>query len=201
MKKLSVLAVLMLSIVGLSFGALNVMVTPLGVELAWDPPAVITSLAGYNLYRSDVAGGPYTKLGTAQPMVPYTTQVYTDSTVVCGHTYYYDAKGVGYCDAGFVESGYSNEVQAVVTWIPPPPIMRAPVVQGSNVYLQWQSPPAEMFRVFRAGSPSGLFSEIAQTAALGYVDKVQPRQPAAYKVAAVGCGGQAESNIVLKPSR
>ncbi len=200
MKKLFVFSVLVMSF-SLAFGELYVVQTPLGVRLVWNPPATIGGgLAGYNLYRSDVSGGPYTKLGIIQPMVPFGTQEYTDSTVVCGKTYFWVAKSVGYCDTGFVESGYSNEATILVTWIPEAPVMGTPVVQGSNVYLRWDSPPA-LFAVMRANSASAPFSTIGQTTAFSWVDKLQPRQPAAYKVTAIGCGGQADSNVVLKPGR
>jgi hypothetical protein len=79
---------------------------PHSVDLSWtasQSPGVV----GYNIYRCSVAGGPYSKVNSA--LNADTT--YTDTTVTAGQTYFYVAKAV---DANDVESGPSNEVQAVI---------------------------------------------------------------------------------------
>jgi Abnormal spindle-like microcephaly-assoc'd, ASPM-SPD-2-Hydin/HYDIN/CFA65/VesB-like, Ig-like domain len=75
------------------------------VSLAWT--AVSSPVAGYNVYRSTVSGGPYTKLnsstvGSAQ---------YTDSTVQGGQTYFYAVTSVASASA---ESAKSSQVSAAV---------------------------------------------------------------------------------------
>ena len=62
-----------------------------------------TDLAGYNVYRSEVSGGPYTKAATV------TVSGYTDTGLTNGTTYYY---AVTAFDDSDNESGYSAEVSA-----------------------------------------------------------------------------------------
>ena len=75
------------------------------VDLSWQQDQ--DQVAGYNIYRSDVSGGPYTKLNSA--LDPNTN--YVDSTVLAAHTYYYVTTAVNSLGQ---ESGYSNESQANV---------------------------------------------------------------------------------------
>jgi fibronectin type 3 domain-containing protein len=74
------------------------------VNLTWSASA---SAVGYNIYRSTVAGGPYTMINGSLDG----TTAYTDNTVVSGETYYYVATAV---DASSNESAYSNQAQAVI---------------------------------------------------------------------------------------
>jgi len=75
------------------------------VSLAWSPST--SSVAGYNVYRSSVSGGPYTKL-TATPAAGTT---FADSAVQSGQTYYYVVTAVS---ATNIESAYSNETSAAI---------------------------------------------------------------------------------------
>jgi len=74
------------------------------VALSWSETSAV---AGYNVYRGITSGGPYTPINSA--LDPSTA--YTDSTVSAGQTYYYVTTAV---DGSGSESGYSNQVQAVV---------------------------------------------------------------------------------------
>ncbi len=79
---------------------------PHSVDLSWtasQSPGVV----GYNIYRGSVAGGPYSKVNSTLDA----NTTYTDNTVTAGQTYFYIAKAV---DGNDVESGPSNEVQAVI---------------------------------------------------------------------------------------
>lgn len=78
---------------------------PHTVALAWT--ASTSSVAGYNVYRSSVSGGPYIKLNSS--LVSATT--YVDSLVQSGSTYYYVATAV---DTSNVEGGYSNQAMATI---------------------------------------------------------------------------------------
>lgn len=69
------------------------------VSLNWQSPAGYS----FNVYRGQVAGGPYTKLTPAPILDP----MYDDASVVIGQTYYYVATAVGVSSQ---ESAYSNEV-------------------------------------------------------------------------------------------
>ena len=75
------------------------------VGLLWDPS--ISVVDGYNIYRSTVSGGPYTKINAT--LVPQTT--FADDTVQAGVTYFYVVVAV---DAGGVRSQDSNETQASI---------------------------------------------------------------------------------------
>jgi hypothetical protein len=75
------------------------------VTLNWT--ASTSTVAGYNVYRSTVSGGPYTKMNSSL----ITTIQDTDSTVLSGRTYFYVVTSV---DSSNVESTFSNEVSATV---------------------------------------------------------------------------------------
>ena len=72
------------------------------VELLWSGGGE-ADFAGYNLYRSEQAGGPYVAVNT----VPLSTSHFIDTEVVGGTTYYYVATAL---DAVANESAPSNEV-------------------------------------------------------------------------------------------
>jgi len=59
------------------------------------------------MYRGSQSGGPYTKINS----VLGTSTSYLDISVQGGHTYYYVTTAV---NGSGVESGHSNQVQAVV---------------------------------------------------------------------------------------
>jgi ASPM-SPD-2-Hydin domain-containing protein/HYDIN/CFA65/VesB family protein len=76
------------------------------VDLSWNA-STSTSITGYNVYRGNVSGGPYSKINSAlNPSMNY-----GDSTVQSGQSYYYVTTAV---DSTGVESSYSNQVQVVV---------------------------------------------------------------------------------------
>jgi hypothetical protein len=75
------------------------------VSLSWAPSS--SAVAGYNVYRSEVSGGPYSKLDPAA----VTATSYTDSTVLAGQTYYFVVTSVS---ATGLESADSTEVSATV---------------------------------------------------------------------------------------
>jgi len=82
----------------------------LGVEFDWAANTE-TDLAGYNMYRSEVDGGPYAKIGSS------TTTGYTDSTTEFDVTYFWVITAF---DVEGNESGYSNQVSNMTgTPIPP----------------------------------------------------------------------------------
>ena len=75
------------------------------VTLTWT--ASTSAVSGYNVYRSTVSGGPYTKLNSS--LIAATT--YTDSTVQASTTYFYVVTSV---DSSNVESANSTEVSVTV---------------------------------------------------------------------------------------
>ena len=87
------------------------------VDLGWTSNSV-----GYNVYRSDTDGGPYTQVNASPINVP----AYIDSGLVNGSTYYYVVTAV---DAGS-ESGYSNQASATPSGGTPPGSETLTVVDG-----------------------------------------------------------------------
>jgi HYDIN/CFA65/VesB-like, Ig-like domain/Abnormal spindle-like microcephaly-assoc'd, ASPM-SPD-2-Hydin len=76
------------------------------VNLTWNASSS-GSIAGYNIYRGTVSGGPYTQInGSLNP-----TTSNADATVQNGQTYYYVVTAV---DVTGAESAYSNQTTAVV---------------------------------------------------------------------------------------
>src|SRR5258708_20013854 len=75
------------------------------VALSWN--ASSSPVTGYNVYRGQVSGGPYTKVTSAP--VSVTSDV--DSTVRSGSTYYYTVTSI---DSSNMESGFSNETSAII---------------------------------------------------------------------------------------
>lgn len=87
-------------------GACVVGLGPHNVTLNWNASSSL-NVTGYNLYRSTVSGGPYSKLNST--LTAGTS--YIDYNVDGGLTYYYVATAV---DSNNVESAYSNQTKAVV---------------------------------------------------------------------------------------
>ena len=67
-----------------------------------------SGIAGYNVYRSSSAGGPYTKMNSALITTSFT---FSDTTSQAGQTYYYVATAVSTSNA---ESAYSTPISATV---------------------------------------------------------------------------------------
>ena len=80
-------------------------VTSKVVDLLWDPS--ISVVDGYNVYRSTVSGGPYTKMNATLVL----QSTFADDTVQAGETYFYVVVAV---DADGVQSRHSNEAQASI---------------------------------------------------------------------------------------
>lgn len=74
------------------------------VALSWTA-SVGSGVAGYNVLRGAVPGGPYAQTGKV------TGLAYLDAAVLSGATYYYVARAV---DASGTESANSTEVKAVI---------------------------------------------------------------------------------------
>jgi hypothetical protein len=75
------------------------------VVLSWNASA--SPVIGYNIYRGQVSGGPYTKVTSA----PVGVASGVDSTVQSGSTYYYTVTSI---DSSNMESGFSNETSAII---------------------------------------------------------------------------------------
>jgi fibronectin type 3 domain-containing protein len=76
------------------------------VSLSWTA-STSQNIVGYNIYRSNTSGGPYSKINSV--LDPNTA--YTDNSVVSGQTYYYVTTAV---DSSGKESAHSKEARAVI---------------------------------------------------------------------------------------
>jgi hypothetical protein len=81
-------------------------VAPSSVTLSW-AASVSLDVAGYNVYRASITGGPYMKLNSS----PVSSLQYLDTAVSSGQTYFYVATAV---DSAGSESTYSTEAAAAV---------------------------------------------------------------------------------------
>jgi hypothetical protein len=77
--------------------------TPPSVSLTWTPS--VSVVAGYNVYRSQTSGGPYTKLDSSI----VAADAYTDTAVQSAQTYFYVVTSV---TSSGVESADSTQVSA-----------------------------------------------------------------------------------------
>jgi hypothetical protein len=73
------------------------------VSISW-AGSTSSGLEGYNVYRSSVSGGPYTRVS---PTLPSNALTYIDQTTAAGQKYFYVITAVG---STGVESVASNEV-------------------------------------------------------------------------------------------
>jgi hypothetical protein len=80
-------------------------ITTYNVSLYWNSSA---GVSGYNVYRSASANGSYAKINSSLDG----TTAYTDSTVVAGQTYYYEATAVN--SSGQESARSTPPVQAIV---------------------------------------------------------------------------------------
>jgi hypothetical protein len=76
------------------------------VLLSWTASSS-PNIDGYNIYRSETSGGPYSMLNSSLNL----GTSYTDSSVADGSTYFYVTTAV---NSNSQESAYSNEAQAVI---------------------------------------------------------------------------------------
>jgi hypothetical protein len=77
------------------------------VDLSWNA-STSTDILGYNIYRGQVASGPYLKINTGGLVA---STLYSDTNVGSGITYYYVATVV---DSRGQESAHSNQAQAAI---------------------------------------------------------------------------------------
>lgn len=140
------------------FGPINLM-SDAGnaqVSLFWN---VADNAAGYSIYRSTSAGGPYTLLSTT----PQTS--YQDTDVVNGSLYAYVVTAY----ANGQESAESNEVQAIPNLPAPDNIIATPGNQ--QVHLSWDAVSgADDYMIYRSTTSGDSYTFLATITATDYVD-------------------------------
>jgi fibronectin type 3 domain-containing protein len=91
--------------VTITLSGTGVQSAPHSVALTWN--ASTSTVAGYNVYRSTVSGGGYSKLNSSL----LAALSYTDANVQSAQTYYYVTTAV---DSGGNESVSSDQAQAII---------------------------------------------------------------------------------------
>ncbi len=121
---------------------------------------------GYNIYRSEIAGGPYERINSTI----LTDLTYLDSNLVSGSAYYYVVTAV---DAYGNESVYSNEAWGIPSDItaPPAPDIYYPTISGVPVVLYdnksdiaGTTEPASTVELFKDGGSAGISAALAEDA-------------------------------------
>jgi hypothetical protein len=87
-------------------GSGTTVTTPHSISLSWTK-STSTGVSGYNVYRSTVSGGSYTKINSSLD----TGTTYTDNNVTSGSKYYYVVRSVSSTGA---ESGNSAQTSATI---------------------------------------------------------------------------------------
>lgn len=108
--------------------------SPDGIALQWNPVAGDATLYGYEVLRSDTAGGPYTQIARV------TAASYTDTAVLEGATYFYVVLAL---DTSFNRSDVSAEVTATAELRPVTVVFTVTVPASTD---------ATGFQVYIAGS-------------------------------------------------
>ena len=141
-----------------------------GVQLSWEPPASFSGgapsapLGGYEIYRSEAAGGGGQGAERQPPMLAGGSQSpnYLDAQIEWGKTYVYTVRSVAQYGAEAIESGESRAVQVTPIDIfpPAPPLgligvfVPAAGATPAAVELSWAispEPDAAGYYVYRAG--------------------------------------------------
>ena len=115
-----------------------------------------SDLDGYNVYRSESMGGPYSQINRSL----VATSGYIDNTVTELVTYYYVVKAV---DSGSNESGYSNEDSATPDWAPVAPTGLVATDGDEEVTLDWNDNSESDiagYNVYRSTTMGGSYSQI-----------------------------------------
>jgi len=126
------------------------------ISLNWNDNSE-SDLAGYHLYRSTTAGGPYTRITTSL----VTVSAYTDAGLTNGTTYYYVVTAQ---DVGGSESTNSNEVNVTPGDNPPSaPTGLTASAGNQQVTLDWNdNSEADLagYHVYRATTSGGPHTRI-----------------------------------------
>jgi fibronectin type 3 domain-containing protein len=129
--------------------------TPSGtqVDLDWNDNGE-SDLDGYNVYRSETSGGPYSQVNGSM----VATSNYTDTGLTAGITYYYVVTAV---DLGTNESSYSSEATADLDPAAPTGLLAAP--GDKQVDLDWNDnseSDLDGYNVYRSTTSGGPYSKI-----------------------------------------
>jgi fibronectin type 3 domain-containing protein len=158
-----------------------------GAALSWTANSE-PDLGGYNVYRSDTAAGPFTKLNTGVLAQP----AYADAAAPAGATSYYQVTAV---DTTGNESPRSATASATVpdTTAPASPAGLSAVGSPAGAALSWTGngePDLASYNVYRSGTATGPFTKLTSTAVSSFSDTAAPAGATSYyQVTAVDTSG------------
>ncbi len=144
-------------------------------------------ITGYNVYRSQTSGGPYTFIGSNN-----TDFGFEDTSVVNLEIYYYVVTAVN----GFGESKFSEESKIKVAKVPFAPVITSIESGFGYVNLTWSEPDDNgynitSYNIYRSLSGSTSYGFIANTSARFFQDDLVANQEIYYYiVAAVNSQGE-----------
>lgn len=131
------------------------------VNVTW---AASSGASSYVVKRSATSGGPYAQIAAVA------SSPYSDTTVSNGSTYYYVVAAIN-SQGSSANSTQVMAVLAAVVTIPPVPTGFAATAGNAQVSLRWSaSSTATSYRVKRATTSGGPYTQIANPTGLSYVD-------------------------------
>ncbi|MFE7387855.1 PA14 domain-containing protein [Streptomyces sp. NPDC057582] len=183
---------------------------PTGVTAAYNPATLKATirwsknyemdLAGYHVYRRTSGSSSWIRVTST----PVTGTTFTDTPFATGQTYYYEVRAVD--KAGNASTG-STDIQVVSVDKTPPPAPTG-LTAGNDplfgVSLFWSSGSEGMvkYRILRASSPTGPFTDLGFNAGNGSADETSPYgKTSYYKVTATDAAGNTSQSKVLAFSR
>ena len=156
------------------------------VTLAW---TASTDAASYHVKRATATGGPYTQV--ANP----TATNYTDTSVTNGTKYFYVVSAVN-TSGESANSAEASATPTAVVQIPPVPTGLTATAGNAQIILAWTaSTGAASYRVKRATTSGGPYTQIANPTATTYTDTgLTNGTPYYYVVSAVNSTGESANS-------
>ena len=162
------------------------------VEVTWDAPSGGPTPEGYHIYRAESEDGTYALIGDS-PASPY-----DDESIPLGDYSHY-----WYKVSAFNASGESELAGPDEGWNAPPPPNAPSNVEATDgayagkIQVSWdapaEGPSPDGYRVYRADSEGGTYTEIDTSAASPYDDTTVPDFATYwYKVSAYNVSGESE---------
>lgn len=149
------------------------------VSLFWEP---VSGAGEYAVFRS-LDGIQWSPLGTS------TGRYMEDATTQAGATYFYRLQA----SAGGKVSAFSNVQSADTFEVLRAPLLKATVVPGSGIRLEWDSIPGAAEYLIRRYPGLGAYDAEYRTATTAYLDQdVRPGASLRYMVLAVNVSQQSE---------
>ncbi|MER6108439.1 PA14 domain-containing protein [Streptomyces hirsutus] len=176
--------------------------TPTGAAVTYDTAtgkARITwsknkemDLADYRVYRR-LKGGAY----PAKPLATTTSTSYTNTPPPTGQTYYYEIRAVD--KAGNESTGTADQaVTTVDRTAPPVPAGLSTASQPEGLRVEWSAVQgAVSYRVYRAASADGAYTNVGSTEQVSYVDASAAEDTTSYyRVTALDAAGNESARSV-----